>query len=103
MTPNVSSVPWFASESTPQIRVLITQHLRGFRHYTEGVFDDRAGTFSSPSSFMAARSLPRSQPSPPDGAEDIVEVHLNDAGPQHLQHLIARAIADQYPPSKRTR
>jgi hypothetical protein len=39
----------------------------------------------------------------PDGAEDIVEVHLNDAGPQHLQHLIARAVADQYPPSKRTR
>jgi integrase len=37
---------WFASESTPQIGVLITQHLRGFRHYTEGVFDDRAGTFS---------------------------------------------------------
>jgi len=52
---------------------------------------------------MAARSLPRSQPSPPTGAQDIVEVHLNDAGPQHLQHLIARAIADQYPPSKRTR
>jgi hypothetical protein len=37
---------WFASESTPQIGVLITQHLRGFRHHQEGVFDDRAGTFS---------------------------------------------------------
>lgn len=35
----------FASESMTQIRVLITQHLRGFRHDTEGVFDDRAGTF----------------------------------------------------------
>src|ERR1035438_6929321 len=42
----VDGCDWFASESTPQIRVLITQHLRGFRHYTEGVFDDRAGTFS---------------------------------------------------------
>jgi transposase len=36
---------WFASESMTQIRVLITRHLRGFRHDTEGVFDDRAGTF----------------------------------------------------------
>ena len=39
-------VLWFASESTTEFRVLITQHLRGFRHDTEGVFDDRAGTFS---------------------------------------------------------
>jgi len=39
----------------------------------------------------------------PDGAEDIVNVHLNDGGPQHLQHLNAHAIAGQYPPSKRTR
>ena len=38
--------PWFGSESTTQIRVLITQRLRGFWHDTEGVFDDRAGTFS---------------------------------------------------------
>jgi len=37
---------WFASDSTPQIRVLISPHLRGFRHHQEGVFDDRAGTFS---------------------------------------------------------
>jgi hypothetical protein len=37
---------WFASESKPQIGVLITPHLRGFRHDQEGVFDDRAGTFA---------------------------------------------------------
>jgi len=29
-----------------RIGVLITQHLRGFRLDREGVFDDRAGTFS---------------------------------------------------------
>src|SRR5450755_1163910 len=37
---------WFASESMTQIGVLITHHLRGFRHDEEGVFDDRAGTFA---------------------------------------------------------
>jgi len=37
---------WFASESMTQIPGLITHHLRGFRHYEEGVFDDRAGTFA---------------------------------------------------------
>jgi hypothetical protein len=37
---------WFASESMTQIGVLITHHLRGFRHDQEGVFDDRAGTFA---------------------------------------------------------
>jgi len=38
-----------------------------------------------------------------DGQDDIVDVHLNDAGPRHLQRFIADAIADQYPPSKRPR
>ena len=33
-------------ESMPQIPGLITHHLRGFRHYEEGVFDDRAGTLA---------------------------------------------------------
>jgi len=37
---------WFASESTPQIWVLITQHLRGFRHLYGRGLDDRAGRFS---------------------------------------------------------
>jgi len=37
---------WFASESTPQIWVLITQHLRGFRHLHGRGLDDRAGRFS---------------------------------------------------------
>jgi SLOG cluster4 family len=37
---------WFASESTPQIEVLITHHLRGFRHHQEGVVDDRARRFA---------------------------------------------------------
>ena len=37
---------WFASESMTQIRVLISPHLQGFRLDQEGVFDDRAGTFS---------------------------------------------------------
>jgi hypothetical protein len=37
---------WFASESMTQIRVLITRHLRGFRHDEEGVFDDRGRTFA---------------------------------------------------------
>jgi hypothetical protein len=37
---------WFASESMTQIRVLISPHLRGLRLYQEGVFDDRARTFS---------------------------------------------------------
>ena len=43
--PHGAQHPWFASESTTQIGVLITPHLRGFRHDQEGVFDDRAGTF----------------------------------------------------------
>jgi hypothetical protein len=37
---------WFASESMTQIRVSISPHLRGFRLDQEGVFYDRAGTFS---------------------------------------------------------
>ena len=40
------AIGWFASESMTQIPGLITHHLRGFRHYEEGVFDDRAGTFA---------------------------------------------------------
>jgi len=38
-----------------------------------------------------------------DDGDDVVDVHLNDAGPRHLQPYIADAIADQYPPSKRPR
>ena len=38
----------------------------------------------------------------PDGDDDIVEVHLNDSGP-HLQQYTAKAVADQYLPSKRRR
>ena len=41
-----ADLAWFASESTPQIRVLIRQHLRGFRHLRGRGLDDRAGTFS---------------------------------------------------------
>jgi hypothetical protein len=37
---------WFASESMTQIRVLISPHLRGFRHDQQEGLDDRAGTFS---------------------------------------------------------
>ena len=38
----------------------------------------------------------------PDGADDIVEVHLNDSGP-YLQGYTAQAVADQYLPPKRRR
>ena len=38
----------------------------------------------------------------PDSNDDIVEVHLNDSGP-HLQQYTAKAVADQYLPSKRRR
>ena len=44
--PGVIFASWFASESMTQIRVLITQHLRGFRHLRGRGLDDRAGTFS---------------------------------------------------------
>jgi hypothetical protein len=39
----------------------------------------------------------------PDGAEDIVDVHLNDSGPRYLQCYVAQAIAEQYAPSTRHR
>jgi hypothetical protein len=38
----------------------------------------------------------------PDGDDDIVEVHLNDSGP-NLRRYTAQAVADQYLPSKRRR
>ena len=37
-----------------------------------------------------------------DSDDDIVEVHLNDSGP-NLQRCTAQAIADQYLPPKRRR
>lgn len=42
----IHSQIWFASESMTQIRVLISPHLRGFRHDQQEGLDDRAGTFS---------------------------------------------------------
>jgi hypothetical protein len=37
---------WFASESMTQIGVLISPHLRGYRHDQQEGLDDRAGRFS---------------------------------------------------------